>query len=83
MGFFLTETGASGDWSTLLQQFKALPYDYFEEFSTHEKRIDYLRQYWDGSLEVLREQWDEVMKVADALRCETELSGDQIESILG
>lgn len=82
MAFFLNETGASGDWMKLLGHFKALPFHYFDEFNTHEKRIDILRQYWNGVLEFLRERWDDVLKVAKALERERELTGKQIESIL-
>jgi hypothetical protein len=82
MAFFLNETGASGDWKRLLGHFKALPYYYFDFLDTHDKRIAYLRCYWSDVLKVLRERWDEVIKVAEALKCHNELSGDQIESIL-
>ncbi len=82
MAFFLNETGASGDWKTLLSHFKALPYHYFDELSTHEKRIIYLHQLWNAVLEFLRKRWDEVIKVAEGLERERELSGKQIESIL-
>ena len=51
MAFFLNETGAGGDWKRLLNHFKALPYHYFDELSTHGKRIGYLRQYWGGALD--------------------------------
>lgn len=82
MAFFLTETGASGDWMRMLGHFKTLPFHYFDELSTHDKRIDYLREYWGGALKLLRERWDEVIKVAEGLKREEELSGEQIESIL-
>jgi hypothetical protein len=82
MAFFLNETGASGDWMKLLGHFKALPFHYFDQLSTHEKRIEFLRQYWIAALKFLRERWDEVLKVAEGLECERELTGEQIESIL-
>lgn len=82
MSFFLTETGATGDWKTLLNHFKALPYDYFDELNTHDKRTTYLRQYWGGALKLLGEQWDKVISVSESLKREHELSGEQIESIL-
>jgi hypothetical protein len=82
MAFFLNETGATGDWNRLLDNFKALPYHYFDALSTHEKRISYLREYWSRLLELLRRRWDEVIKVAEGLERERELSGEQIESIL-
>src|SRR5687768_496431 len=82
MAFFLNEMGASSDWKRVLNHFKALPYHYFDELSTHDKRIGYLRQYWGGALELLGERWDKVIKVAEGLEREGELSGDQIESIL-
>ena len=82
MAFFFNETGASGDWERLLRHFEKLPYSYFEELSTHEKRVDVLRQYWYGALNLLRADWAKVIKVAEALKRARELSGDQIESIL-
>lgn len=82
MAFFLTETGAGSDWITLLNQFKALPYHYFDVLNTHEKRIEYLHLYWARVLECLRERWIEVVKVAESLERERELTGDEIDSIL-
>ena len=82
MAFFLNETGASGDWQTLLRHLKDLPYHYFDLLRTHENRISYLQHYWGEVLKLLREQWEKVVNVAEALERERELSGEQIESIL-
>jgi hypothetical protein len=82
MGFFLVENGASGDWKKLLSHFKALPYNHFELTSTPENRVDYLRQYWAEVVAVLRERWDDVVSIAEALKWEESLNGKRIESIL-
>lgn len=82
MGFFLNETGASGDWKTILNHFRTLPYHYFEETDTHDKRINYLRALWNGVLELLRKQWDDVIKIAEGLKFHKKLSGAEIEKLL-
>lgn len=80
--FFLNETGATGDWVTLLGHFNKLPYHYFDDFNTHEKRSDYLRTLWLATLEKVREKWDDVNIVAEALKTQKCLSGDEVESLL-
>ena len=82
VGFFITELGASGDWKTILDHFKILPYHYFDEVNTHEKRIIYLRTLWGGVLDLLRRQWDNVITVAEGLKLHKKLSGAEIERLL-
>jgi len=82
MAFFFNKTGASGDWQTLLKHFQMLPYDHFQDFQTHGQRIAYIRAMWAEALNLIQEQWDKVIIVANALRDKKSLTGLEVEELL-
>lgn len=82
VAFFLVESGGGGDWQTILDSFEKLPYQHFDELDTHQKRVDLLHTLWFRAVEMLNSKWDDVTKIAGALKIHKKLTGDEIESLL-
>jgi hypothetical protein len=80
--FFLCETGALGDWITLLNHFKMLPFWYFPHFKTHEQRVLYLRKLWREAVLLVKEKWEEIDIIAKALGEHKSLLGDDVLNLL-